>query len=161
MKRLLALLVFCAVGAMADEQPPGAQYLVSYSATLSATAGVVTVQQPASAGRNVQFVWASVFCSVTCYYTLERDGTAATATSATVVKINPDARAATATAWTASDAGAGTVIGHFGNLNGGLQSFNLDDKTFHSDGTAINFTIRIVSLTGDVKVVIAWKENGR
>jgi len=159
MKRLIALLVICCVGIVADEPAPGAQYTVTYSATLSATAGIVTVQQPATGSRNVQLVWASVFCSVTCYYTMERDGTAAANTAATVNKINPDARAATATVFTASDVGSGTVLGHYGNVGGGLQSFNLEDKTLHGNGTATNFTIRITALSGDVKVVMAWKEN--
>jgi hypothetical protein len=92
---------------------------------------------------------------------MERDGTAAANTTATVTKINPDARAATATAFTASDVGSGTVIAHFANINGGLQSFNLDDKTLHGDGTGLNFTIRTASITGDVKIVVAWKENNR
>lgn len=147
--------------ALADEPAPGAQYLVSYAATLSSAAGVVTVQQPASGGRNVQFVWASLYSSVACAYTFERDGTAATMTAGTVAKINPDIRNATATVFTASDVGAGTNLGNHGLAAGAEQPFNLDDKTLHGDGTAINFTIRTAAISGDVKIVIAWKEINR
>src|SRR5574342_237649 len=101
--RTLLLCVFCSVSAW------GQVFIATKQTSLSGAAEVITVQQPASNAKTVSFIGAYVDCSVACTITLERDGSAATATTLTPVALNSGT--ATATAWSGSDVGAGTVLG--------------------------------------------------
>lgn len=151
---IIAALLLCAP-AFAE-----ARYTVTHQATLSNAAGVVTIQQPASGAYNVAIEYIYLSCSVTCNYTVERDGTAATATSATPVPMTSDAPAAQALVFTASNVGTGSVLapgtvsaGNFVTLEG--DGMNMS----YTRGTATNYTIRTNAISGDVKVVFKWKES--
>src|SRR5437016_4831410 len=84
-------------------------YVANKTTALSAAAEVITVQQIAAGTKTLQFVSASVDSTVVTAITIERDGTAATSTALTPAQVNPVIGVvATAKAWSASNAGAGT-----------------------------------------------------
>lgn len=125
---------------------------------LSNSAEVVTIQQPASGSRTVVFKRASIYCSVACTVTLERDGTAATATSLTVVKAHSGAATATATAWRGSDVGVGTVVSKHYIGAGTTLPLDLSAMYLIGDGTAKNLTLRTSAITGTAVINILWEE---
>lgn len=151
---LLALIPAC----LFAQAPISPQYVVVRAVSLSASGEAVTIQQPASSSKRVQFTSADAYCSVACDVTIERDGTAATATAATIAKLNGEAPTPRATAFSASDVGTGTVIGKRTLSAGGLVRFDLNSKWLQGDGTATNLTIRISSITGDTKINVYWRE---
>ncbi len=157
MKRLIALSLFVCSLAFAQTR----DYVIPYAADLTSTAAIVSVQQPTSSAAGVvRITDVYVYCSAACTFTLERTGTAATATTATVVPINVGQAAARVTAWTASNAGAGTVLGTYALAAGGSKSFPLNLALV---GTATvaqpkNFTVRTAAVTGTVHIIIAVRE---
>lgn len=156
MKRLIALTLFvCSLGLAQTRE-----YVVPYTADLTATAAIVTVQQPASGGAGVvRFSGLYIYCSVACNFTLERTGTAATATAATPVPLNSTTTAARTTAFTASNVGSGTTLGTYSLLASTSKSFDLAGVALFGNGTAKNFTVRTNAITGTVQVVIQFKED--
>jgi len=158
MKALLLLAMICAYASAFAQAPISPQYVVVRAVSLSGSGEAVTIQQPASSSKRVQFTSADASCSVTCDVTIERDGTAATATAATIAKLNAEAPTPRATAFSASDVGTGTVIGKRTLLNGGMVRFDLNSKWLQGDGTSTNLTIRISSITGEAKINIFWRE---
>jgi hypothetical protein len=155
MKKLLTLFVCLAGLAVAQV---GRDYAVSYSKSLSAAADAVTIQQPATGSKVVRFSGAYVYCSAACQITIERDGTAATATAATVVPIRTVTPVAVTTAFVASNVGTGTVLGTYNIPAGGPQTFDLSRAGLYGDGTSKNLTVRIASMTGTINVVIQFTE---
>lgn len=150
--KVLFLLVMMACAAFAQ-----ADYVVMSEDSLTAAASVVTVQSPSSnAARVVRFVGAYVYCSVTCDVTLERNGTAATATSVTPVAVNASAPAAKTAAYKLSDVGAGTVIGKYTVPAGGTQVIDLASAAIMAPGG--NLSLRTSAITGGARIAIQFKE---
>lgn len=152
MKRLLFALLVCAVGLAAQE------YTATKETDLSGAAEVVTVQQPATGAKTVRFVGAYIYCSVACNVTLERTGTAATSTALTRVPVHEDMAAAVATAWSSSNVGVGSVVGKYSIAAGGSTSIPMETMALYGNGTGKNVTLRTSSITGNVKIIIQWKE---
>jgi hypothetical protein len=154
MKKLLTLLVCFAGFAFAQ-----ADYVALYEASLTSAASVVTVQAPASsAARIVRFVGAYIYCSVQCDVSLERDGTAATATALTPVGVSSQAPAAKTKAFRSSDVGVGTVIGKYTVPAGGTQVIDLTSVVIAGAGTGKNLTLRTASITGTARISIQFRE---
>src|SRR5438309_7030264 len=93
MKRVIALFFFFAALAMADSLwdsiPIEQRYTLYRSVTLSSSAEAVTIQMPAAGARNIYPRKAWVYVEFDCDVTWERNGTAATTTTATPRAINP------------------------------------------------------------------------
>jgi len=153
--RLAARTLFCLLLLAA---PAWSQaFIATKQTSLSGAAEVVTVQQPVSGARTVSFIGAYVDCSVACNITLERDGTAATATALTVVALNSGTPAATA--WSSSDVGTGTVLARYKIPATGGLPINLAMKSMSGANTAKNLTLRTDSITGTVTITVVWTEN--
>jgi hypothetical protein len=132
-------------------------YTIEQKTALTASTETITVQLGSAAGvvRTVGFVTASVYCSVACEITLERDGTLATTTAITPQKVNPEDNAVTATAYKSSNVGSGTTIGRQILGAGALMVFDLQDIGLTAGK---NFSIKTDSITGTVVINIKWKE---
>lgn len=154
MLKILAGFVLLAVGALAQ-----GEYVIVRASSPSSAAEVVTVQQPATSAYKLNFVGAYFYCSVACEVTLERNGTAATATSSTPTPINSSYQAAKASGFYGSDVGTGTVIGKYTLAAGGSQVLDLAAIHITAQGTTNNLTLRTSSITGDVKIMIQFRED--
>ena len=138
-------------------------YVVEHEAVLAAAPAVTTVQVPANTARWVVFREAYVWCSVDCTVTVERDGTAATATSLPVKKLNPGATwvaTPSSTAFRTSDVGAGTVVSPKIYVTANTQQvIDLAKFVFESGRDAVqNLTIRTTSITGTARTAITFEE---
>jgi len=131
-------------------------YLVSQKTTLTGAAEVVTVQLPPATSVNVAFERASVYCSVECEFTLERDGAAATQTAATPVRIIPSDPAPAATAYRSSNVGAGTVLTQYVVPAGGTVVLDLRLVLIKAGQ---NVSVRTSAITGVVIIQFGWKEH--
>lgn len=98
-----------------------------------------------------------MYASAATTITLERSGTAPTATAGTVVSMNPKLVSSTnCTAWTASNVGTGTVINTY-DLSGGFIS--LDGSQFQLPSQLEdNITLRSNSVTATVVLQIVWRK---
>lgn len=144
------LLGFAVVGQRSWAQPPGGNhYLVSAATT------AITIQQPSVNGSQVWLGPASVYCASAQTLTLSWNGTAATSTTKAVLPIPNTNVPATATAWTASNAGSG-VTGPVYNIAAGA-TFLLDLSWFRmgNTGTTTNFTL---TANGTCTITIQWTE---
>lgn len=158
MRALLLLLLTAAAWA----QP---RQLNTFTATcalsVSGSAKACTVQQPATGAKNAQLVSAYVHSTVAVALTLERDGTAATATGVTEAALNSAGGTPTVTGFTDSDVGSGTVIAGASSIKlpaDGSTTLDLEDIQMRGNGTAKNFSIRTSAVTGTVTIVIKWRE---
>lgn len=153
MKKLLAALLFT-LALQAED------YVVVKETALTSAAEVITIQAPASGFTTgtARMVAGWVDCTVTCVVTVERNGTAATATALTRTPMNNTGSTSKMLAFSGSDVGTGTIIGKFELLNGGGAPIGLSGITFTGNGTTKNITIRISSITGTVHVNIRWTE---
>lgn len=152
--RLLLLFLIWLSGFLAHARQ--GEYAVVQKTVLSGTAEAVTVQMPANAGaRSASFTGASIYCSVECEFTVERDGTAATTTAITVQKLNSTAATATATAYSSSNVGTSTVIGRQVTPAGATVALDLGMKGLVAGD---NLTIRTAAITGTVIINIDWVE---
>jgi hypothetical protein len=135
-------------------------YAAVKKTALVKTAEVITVQQPATGSTTVRFLGASVYCSVACEITVEKNGTAATTTTLAITRINPDFGPATgiATAWSSSNAGVGSVIGIYSIAAGATMTLDLSEIRLVGNGTGKNFTVRTDAITGTVIVNVQWEE---
>lgn len=135
-----------------------------YSATtgdvvLSGAGTQFTIQQPAANAKLVQLSSAVVYCSVACNVTQTQNGTAATAIAGTANPLLPFGRAASATVWTASNAGAGTPAGGVLHLAAGERvTLDLSAVAMGNTGTGTNYTIAISSITGTANIALFWSE---
>lgn len=153
-KCLLPLLLLLAAGSCFAQ----AGYVVMAEDSLTAAASVVTIQPPSSdAARTVRFVGAYVYCSVQCDVTLERDGSAATTTSMTVVGLNSSVPASKTLAFRSSNVGAGMALGKYTVPAGGTQVIDLGQLVLHGSGG--NVTLRTNSITGTARVAIQFSED--
>jgi hypothetical protein len=149
----LATLIAFAIPLAA--QSPVNLHGVYQEVSLTSSAAVVTVQQPASGAREVTFEGAVIYCSVTCIVTLEMNGTAATTTSGTVIKLNTKAPTAKAVVFTSSNVGVGTVIQKY-ESPAGISKSGLSLGVI--SGTQQNITLRTDSITGTVRILLMWSE---
>jgi hypothetical protein len=160
MKHVRAIAILALLCTAATAQGP--DYLRSYCATkstsLSGTAEVITIQQPATGAKYVRFSGASVYASVETGLTLERDGTAATSNTLTTAALSALSTASTATAWSASNVGSGTTLATYTVPVGQTLVLDLSNVWLIGDGTAKNLTLRTSAVTGTVKVNVCWEE---
>ena len=164
MKTILSLL---AISAALFAQAPGTgplRRVNTYNATctfsLSAAATAMTIQQPASGAKTVRFISSYIRSDAAITLKQERNGTTASATTATVRK-QPEAATATATAWCASNAGSGTPVIADDAVQipaSSPQVLDLSSIQMKGDGIAVNFTIRISTATANGAMVITWEE---
>lgn len=134
-------------------------YTASTNVTVAGSAAALTIQQPASASRQVTFISAYFDCSVACVFTLSVNGTPATATAGTVNNVNPAETAAKATAWTASNVGAGTTLTTYNCTSACSFSIDLTGITFAQGlGTGTNLTLKSSSITGTVDIIFKFSE---
>lgn len=162
MIKCLALLSLSAAIALAQLDPPkDAAFTATKTTSLSAAAEVITVQHTANDRKTVVFKGASLYCSVSCTITLERDGTAASTTVFSAVNTNPsnlNVKAATSVAYSSSNVGVGTVLTSYAIGSGGTFSIDLTNMILPSS-TAANLTFRTNSITGTVIITVLWYEN--
>ncbi len=78
-------------------------FTVRKNTVLTAAAEVITLQQPATGSKTVNFIGFYIDCSVACTVTLERNGAAATSTALTVNNINPNEPTIAGIAWSSSN----------------------------------------------------------
>jgi hypothetical protein len=122
---------------------------------LTAAAETVTIFLPTTQpGRQVLFVGATVYCSVACTFTVERDGTTPTATAGTAVELN-GGMAATAIPYHTSNVSTTTTIKNYDVTPTQELSIDLLDKSL-VPGKSL--TIRTNAITGTVRIYIHWRE---
>ena len=159
MQRLLAFLF---VVGICHAQIPSRHhtYTVTREHTLSASAGVVTIQQPASSSNTVEVRWVKLHSNIALTVELERDGTAATATAETEVGTNTNAPTQAAVAWYDSDVGNGTTIETIDMVGDVTYAIDLTAYRVYliGDGTGVNFSVRTASGTGTVRITVCWRE---
>jgi hypothetical protein len=169
MKRLsrLSVLVLAVTALLAQGlgQSPTAPagttrlYAIYQEFSLSTSAAVLTVQQPASSPRQITFEGAVVYCSVACVPSLEMNGTVATVTGVTPVRLDTRAPAATSTAYTGSDSTGGTVIGKYSVAAGQQLGITKSGLTLGvGSGVHQNLTIRTDAISGTVRILLMWSE---
>lgn len=128
----------------------------NYEVTASTTA--VTIQANTIAtGKTIQGGVASVYCASAQTATISWNGTNATATAGTVLKLPGTREGARATVWTGSNVGGGTG-GPVYNVPAGAPGIRIDFKNFFlagDGGTAQNFTIKT---DGTCTITMAWSE---
>jgi hypothetical protein len=132
-------------------------FVASYSSTLAATTDTITIQAPTGMQKDVHFVSAWIYCSAACSFTINRNGAAATTTSFSPNGLN-DSYAPQATAFKASNVGAGTQIGQpYQIVSAGTYSLDLS-KFILTRGANSNLSISIASFTGTWIPSIQWSE---
>lgn len=154
------LLLFSFIGiAQGPNDPKNSNNLFSSTirASLSSTTSVLTIEHPSGNNEIDQLVSIYMYASSATVITLERSGTAPTATAGTVVSLNPKLVSTTnCTAWTGSNVGTGTVINTY-DLNGNFVSLN--GNLFQlSANTEDNITLRSSSVTATVVLQIVWQK---
>jgi hypothetical protein len=150
------LLYFVATSqAFGQTTPSPGSFMATRTTTLSGAAEVITIQTATTAPRLLHFRGLAIYCSVACDVTLERDGTAATATSFSIVPINQRYPASVAAAYRSSDVGTGTVLSTYSLTAGGLLPLDLTDKYVYPGE---NLTLRTSSITGTVRITFQWEE---
>lgn len=150
---LLAASVASAQGLRITEGP---RFSVYKATTLSSASEAVTIQQPASGGRTVNFDTALLYCSVACSVELERDGTAATGTALTPVVLTFGT--ATADAFHTSDVGNGSTVTEYNVSAGETLGIDLRGIRMTGNGTGQNLTFRTNTISGDVRITVVWRE---
>ena len=131
MKHLLFLFIS---GICWAQTPPD-----HYIATASTTA--LTLQQPASNARQIQFSTVNVYCASASTATFSWNGTAASATAGSETLLPGTRYASGMTVWTASNVGSGTPGPVYNVPAGATMSFDLSWFTFGTSGTATNITV--------------------
>lgn len=163
----IAMLLFCASAMLAQNL-----YTHVYNPTgLAAAPVVVTYQIPAANGSDARFgnVTLSLPGSGLCLVTFERDGSIATATAATVAKLNPGVTPSVSKveAFTASNSTGGTVVGRHYIPLGVPVTLDISKQWLAIPGATVprntyaarqNLTIRTCAVTGDASVTSDWQE---
>lgn len=134
-------------------------YTVSKTTTLSSSAEVVTVQQPATGSLITRFISAFVDSASGCAFTIERNGTPASSTALTPAPANPSVTpAATTTAWYSSNVGTGTVLTRATLPAGGGIIVDITKVFLQGNNKGQNLTVRTASCSGVVDIVITYSE---
>ncbi len=152
MKTLLLFLLLAVVPLFAD----GNYYTASYSAALNGTTDALTVQLPSGSTKDVQFIVAWVRCSAACTWSVSQGGAAATSTTLATAALN-GALPSQVTAWSASNAGAGTTLGTYSLEAAGTYPIDLT-KFKLAKGPGATLTISIANFTGTWRPTIQWGE---
>src|SRR5579863_600988 len=97
-------------------------YTATYSSTLSGTTDALTVQLPSASNKDVHFVVGWVRCSAACTFSVVVNGANATTTSLATVAVN-NTVPSQATAWSASNVGAGTTVATYNLEAAGTYPF--------------------------------------
>lgn len=157
--RMSTLFVLAALAAaVAPAQDTAWRYVAARDAT-TVTASVVTVQQPATLARNVQFEQAIVCSSTAGSFTVERNGTAASSTALTVALLSSVNPAVKATAWHTSNVGAGTVIsGTVLVAAGTCATYDMSGIRLIGSGTTKNVTVRGALASGNMHITVRFRE---
>ncbi len=139
-------------------QDPNTKRFVAYKASnLSGAAEIITIQQPASAGKIVRIEAVEVWGDGVFTATIERDGTAATGTALTPSVVTYGT--VVANAFHTSDVGVGTVITVKEVPANVIMPIVFPGGLYLAPtGTASNFTVRTSSITANVKITIVWRE---
>lgn len=139
------------------------QASVSIAANATTT---LTIQQPATGAKQVQLWRATVSCDTNAFTIDQKaNGTAATATAATVTPNSPilgnPSPTPSVTAWSGSNVGSGTAIWATLPFTGGPAVLDLSSITMLQTGTGTNYSI-VVTNTGSgsctAKTTIQWRE---
>lgn len=124
--------------------------------TLSGTAEVVTIHLAAGSQRTVTFIAASVYCSVACTATIERNGVAPTATvGAPSGDWAGGSIVASAVPYYSSNVGSPTVGKTYSIDAGQERAINMTNVGLRAGQ---NITIRTSSITGNVRIFLEWRE---
>lgn len=134
-------------------------YTISKTTVLSTSAEVITIQQPNSNAKSVNFKGAYIDSTVACSFTIERNGAGATSTTLTPNPLNPDQSSSSAMGFSSSNVGVGTVVTRATVSAGGWLHISLDNAYMSGSGTGKNLTIRTASCTGTVNIVISYTES--
>lgn len=129
-------------------------YTYEKSTTLSSAAETVTIHLPTGSNGTVKFLGASVYSSVATSFTLERDGSAPTATAVTPAEMNGGATGE-ARAYHTSNVGSSTTIKTYNVFAADEKRIDLPEKGLTAGQ---NLTIRTASMTGSVRIFIQWME---
>lgn len=127
-----------------------------YIASASTTA--LTIQQPASDARQISFgdtnmAGASVYCASAQTATVSWNGTAATSTAGSEIRLPGTLRPSNVTVWTASNVGTGTAGPVYNVPAGGTFLISMPWFYLGSQGTLSNVTI---TTTGTCTITFAY-----
>jgi len=141
----------------------GQTFTAVKTTTLTGAAEVITIQQPTTGSKSISFncdgCGVYVDSSVAVDLTLERNGSAATSTTLTVAKVNPQVSVSgTAQAFSGSNVGTGTTIGAYSLAGAGSLSPKLQRVAFSGNDNTQNITLRTSSITGKVNIIFVWEE---
>ena len=156
MKKLIFLAALAATAAFGQQ--------LRYSATtgdvtLTGTATTLTIQQAATGTRQINLETITVFCSVACNVTQTQNGTAATATAGTLTPIGNTQVPATASAYTASNVGAGTAVGAMLHLAGGQTVIiDVSKVSLGKSGTGTNYSVTVSAISGTANLTMIEAE---
>lgn len=142
---ILAASAGLALPALAQDR----HYIVSASTT------ALTVQQTAANPTAIEFASASVYCVASQTATISWNGTAASATTTVPKTIPPTLIPASVTAYTGSNAGAGTTGPVYNVPGGATMLIDLSWFRMGNTGTTTNLTI---TTTGTCTITILWTE---
>lgn len=148
MQRLLVLIV---IGAMLSAQPPLPPNVNRYSVSVSTTK--LTVQNVAN-GNQMNLEYSKVDCGIGSTVIQSWNGTAATATAASILQNIGTARGPLGTAWSGSNVGAGTALGADTLSAGAIISYDLTPIIL-APGTNNNYTI---TTSNACVITIQWRE---
>lgn len=139
MKTLLALSALLALPMFAQDHD---HYIASASTT------ALTLQQPASNARQISFAppgpgiaSVSVYCASASTATFSWNGTAATATAGSEIKLPGTQYPSGMTVWTGSNVGSGTTGPVYNIAAGQTAPFDLSWFQFGTQGTGANLTV--------------------
>ena len=149
---ILLLLAIC--GAYAQSH-------TALTSKTSTTSEKITLQHDPAAPTRIQACSITINPTVSGTVYTEVGGTAATATSVTVVPTSPGGRAGRAKVYQSSDVGSGTATTQPMSMEAGKPFIlNLKNVRLSGSGTTKNFTVVIaLGSSGDVKTTIQWAED--
>jgi hypothetical protein len=160
MRKLFLILIPLALGWATTPALAQPEYVAYHEDALTSAGVALSIQAPGTTGaRVVRMVRAVAYCSVACDVTLERDGTAASATALTPTPVMSQYPAALTKAYSGSDVGTGTVIGKW-SLSTTVSTVVIPLDTvaiFRGTGTP-NLTLRVSSITGTARLWFDFKE---
>lgn len=155
MRNLKYLLVFLVAVSLFGQRTPVRDEFTYWKQT--AGAEVITIQQPTTGSKDIFIGILNLYCSVVGIVELEKNGAAATATTATAIAVGREGAVATVTVWSGSNVGAGTKIDQFRLKADVPLSVDMQQMSMQGNGTGINYTLRS-DCTGTGEYYIRWRE---
>lgn len=126
--------------------------------SLSGAGEVVTIQTPANAKKRVFFKALRVYCSADCTVDVEKGGSTASGTAVTAVGLNTTGTP-TATVYRSSTSTGGAVADKYGQFGEGTFEYDLSYVMLpRGASSAQNFTFRVGSMTGTLRMTLVWGE---